>query len=160
MLHSPETWVAVGFVIFVLAIAKPVMRAINGALDARAARIKATLDEAAKLREDAQHLLAEYQRKSRNAMKESEEILAAASAQAARLAEEQAAALENNLKTRERIALERIALAEAEALKEVRETAVDIAIAATRKLIADNLDATRGGALIDAAIAEMPRRLN
>ena len=83
-----------------------------------------------------------------------------AKAEAARLAEEQAAALENNLKTRERIALERIARADAEALKEVRETAVDIAIAATRKLIADNLDATRGGALIDAAIAEMPRRLN
>ncbi|MBM3486713.1 MAG: F0F1 ATP synthase subunit B [Alphaproteobacteria bacterium] len=160
MLQSPDTWVAVGFVIFVAAIAKPVMRAINRALDARAARIKATLDEAAKLREDAQHLLAEYQRKSRNAMKEADDLLAAASSQAARLAEEQTAALEASLKTRERLALERIALAEAEALKEVRETAVDVALAATRKLIADNLDATRGGALIESAIAELPRRLN
>jgi F-type H+-transporting ATPase subunit b len=160
MFETPEFWVAVGFVILVAGIAKMVVRSVNGALDARAARIKATLDEAAKLREDAQHLLAEYQRKQRNAVKEAEDVLAAATARAEQHAKDAAVQLAASLAQREKLALEKIALAEAEALKQVREAAVDVAIAATRKLIAERVDAARANQLIDAAIAELPQRLH
>jgi len=160
MLESPEFWVAVGFVIFVAGVYKPISRGITGALDARAARIKATLDEAAKLREDAQHILAEYQRKQRNAVKEAEDIVAAAATRAEQMAKDSAAQLAATLAQREKLALEKIAMAEADALKQVREAAVDVAIAATRKLIAERVDAARANQMIDAAIAELPKRLN
>ncbi len=160
MLQSAEFWVAVGTVIFVAGIYRPVARAMGSALDARAAKIKATLDEAAKLCEDAQHLLAEYQRRQRDAVKETEEMLDRAREEAERLAAEAAAGLEAAIKRREQLARDKIAGAEAEALRQVRETAVDVAIAATRRLITERLDESRAGALIDSAVSELPRSLH
>ncbi len=76
LIHSPEFWVAIGFVILIGAMAwLKVGKMIGSALDARADKIKASLDEAAELREEAQHVLAEYQRKQRDAVKEMEEML-------------------------------------------------------------------------------------
>jgi F-type H+-transporting ATPase subunit b len=160
ILHSPEFWVAVGFVILVVAIAKPVGRAFGSMLDARSGRIKETLDEATRLREEAQHLLAEHQRKQRDAVRETEEMLARAKEEAERLAAEAVDNLEVALKRREEMAHDKIARAEAEALQQVRETAVDVAVAATRKLIADKLDQGRRDALVDEAISELPDKLH
>lgn len=160
MLSSPEFWVAVGFVILVVGAARPAWRAISTGLDARAEKIKATLDEAAKLREEAQHLLAEYQRKQRDAMKETEEIVAHAKVEAERLAAKASADLDVALKRREQMAIEKIAQAETEALREVREISVDLAVAAARALIADNLDDKRKGELVDEAIKELPNKLH
>jgi F-type H+-transporting ATPase subunit b len=160
MLHSPEFWVAVGFVILVVAIAKPIGRAFGSMLDSRSGRIKETLDEATRLREEAQHLLAEHQRKQRDAVRETEEMLARAKEEAERLAAEAVDNLEVALKRREEMAHEKIARAEAEALQQVRETAVDVAVAATRKLIADKLDQGRRDALVDEAISELPDKLH
>ena len=160
MLHSPEFWVAVGFVILVVAIAKPVGRAFGSMLDARSGRIKETLDEATRLREEAQHLLAEHQRKQRDAVRETEEMLARAKEEAERLTAEAVDNLEVALKRREEMAHDKIARAEAEALQQVRETAVDVAVAATRKLIADKLDQGRRDALVDEAISELPDKLH
>lgn len=160
LLLSPEFWVAVGFVIFVASIAKPMGRAFASMLDARSNRIRETLDEAARLREVAQHLLAEHQRKQRDVVRETEEMLAKAKEEAERLAAEAAENLATVLGRREEMALEKIARAEAEALQQVRETAVDVAVAATRKLIADKLDEGRRDGLVDDAISELPDMLH
>ncbi len=160
LLHSPEFWVAVGFIFFVAAIAKPTGRAFASMLDARSDRIRETLDEAARLREEAQRLLAEYQRRQRDVVRETEEMLAKAKEEAERFAAEASANLEIVLARREEMARQKIARAEAEALQQVREIAVDVAVAAARELIADGLDDRRRGALVDAAISELPEKLH
>ncbi len=160
LLNSPEFWVAVGFVILMAAIAKPVGKAFAAMLDARSERIRATLDEATQLREEAQHLLVEHQRKQRNAVQETEDMLSKAKEESERLAAEAAADLEITLRRRAEMAHEKIARAEAEALQQVREIAVDVAVAAARKLIAEKLDDGRRSALVDAAISELPDKLH
>ena len=159
-LHTPEFWVAIGFIVFFLAIAKKGWAAIIGGLDGRAERIRTSLDDAARLREEAQHLLAEYQRKQRDAAKEIDGLLAAARTEAERSSVNAAAALEALVKRREQLAIDKIAQAEADALQAVRNTAVDVAIAATRKLLGDRLGATAASGLVDNAIAELPQKLH
>ena len=160
MLQSPEFWVAVAFVILIGVIAKPVWKTITSSLDSRAERIRESLDDAMKLREEAQHLLAEYQRKQRDAAKECEEIVASAEAAAARLATETGEKLEQALVRREQLAIDKIAQAEAEALQQVRDTTVNIAIAATRSILEQRIDAQTGKILIDRTIAELATKLN
>lgn len=159
-LHSPEFWVAVGFIVLMAVIAKPAWRTMIGGLDARAERIRASLDDAARLREEAQHLLAEYQRKQRDAAKEIDELLASARAEAERASGNAGDALDAALKRREQLALDKIAQAEADALQAVRNTAVDIAVAATRKLLVDRIDAAASARLIDQTITELPQKLH
>ena len=101
-----------------------------------------------------------YQRKQRDAVRETEEMLAKAKDEATRLAAEAAANLEIALARREEMAHQKIARAEAEALRQVREIAVDVAVAAARELIADKLDDGSRAALVDAAIAELPEKLH
>ncbi len=160
MLSTPEFWVAVGFVILVVCIARPVWRALTGALDARSEQIRATLDEARTLHEEAQHLLAEYQRKQRDAAREAEQMIEQARNEAERLRAEAAEALERTLERRQALAREKIAQAEAEAIREVRNAAVDIAVAATARLIGERLGTDRATALIDDAVKDLPRHLN
>lgn len=160
LLHSPEFWVLVGFIILVVAIAKPMGRAFATMLDARSNQIKETLDEAARLREEAQHLLVEHQKKQRNAAQETERMLARAKEESERLAAEATANLETALQRREEMAREKIARAEAEAVQQVREIAVDVAVAAARKLIAEKLDEGSRSSLVDSAISELPEKLH
>ena len=160
LLHSPEFWVAIGFIILVGAIAKPMSKALTSMLDARTTRIKKTLDEAAQLREEAQHLLAEHQRMQRNAMRESEELIAKAKAEAERSIAEATVSLEIALQRREEMAHGKITRAETEALQQVREIAVDVAVAAAQKLIAEKLDNDGRNKLVDAAISELPEKLH
>ncbi len=160
MFETPEFWVAVGFVILVVGIARPVARAMTSGLDARSARIRAALDEARILREEAQHLLAEYQRKQRDAAREAESMIEQARAEAGRIAAEAAASLDRAVERREALARAKIAQAEADAVREVRNVAIDVAIAATGRVIADHLGEDRAGALVDEAAAELPRQFN
>ena len=161
LIHSPEFWVAIGFVILIGVMAwLKVGKMIGSALDARADKIKASLDEAAELREEAQHVLAEYQRKQRDAVKEMEEMLVRARDESKHLAEEAAQNLGRAMERREEMARDKIAQAEAEALQEVREIAVDVALAAARKLITDGLDEARAGQLLEDAIAELPNKVH
>ena len=159
-LHTPEFWVAIGFILLVLAIAKKSWVAIKAGLDSRAERIRASLDDATKLREEAQHLLAEYQRKQRDAAKEIDGLLAAARAEAERSSVNAAGALEDLVKRREQIAIDKITQAEADAIQAVRNTTVDVAIAAARKLLNDKLTTTTASGLVDKAIAELPQKLH
>jgi F-type H+-transporting ATPase subunit b len=155
-----ETWVAITWLIVVALVARPVFRAITAALDLRREKIRARLEEAERLRTEAQDMLASYQKKQRDALKEAESIVGQAKVEAERLAAQMSANLDELLKRREQQAVERINQAEAEALREVRNKAVDIAIEATRKLIAENLSAEQASALIDDAIKDLPNRLH
>lgn len=156
LFHDPEFWVLVCFVIALAILLKKASPMVAGMLDARAAKIKAELDEAQQLREEAHRTLAEYQRKQRDALKEAEEIIARARLEAERAAEQAARDLEAALERRQRLAVEKISLAESKALAEVRNTAVDVAIAAVGRMLAQDLDARRRNALIDQAIASLP----
>lgn len=159
-LHDPETWIAVAFVVFILLAGKPILRAMNKGLDDRSGRIKANLDEARRLREEAEALLNEYQTKQKAAAKETADILAHARDEAKTLRKEAAANLEAMLKRRERMALDKIAQAEAQALAEVRSEAVDLAVAAATRILTQHLAADRAGALIDQSIGELERKLH
>ena len=153
-------WAAVAFIIVVAAAARPVGRGIAGALDVRSNRIRDQIEEAQRLREEAQQMLASYQRKQRDAAKEAEEIVSAAEAEAKRLAEAEQAQLEHSLKRREQQAKDRLNQAEQDAVNEVRSKAVEIAVQAARDVIAEQITAQKQNALIDKAIDELPSRLH
>ena len=159
LLHDAEFWMLVAAVVFVVAVWRPASRMITGGLDARAARIRAELDEARRLREEAERVLAEYRAKEQQAKAEAEAIVAHAKAEAERIAAQSARDLELAVGRRQRMAEERIAQAEAKALDEVRATAIDVAITAARDVIAAEIDERRGSALLDAAIVALPQRL-
>lgn len=160
MLHDSNFWFGVSFVIFVLLVAKMAGKSIVGMLDDRGRRIAAELEAAQKLREDAQAALAQFQRKQRDALKEAEGIIASAREEAERIRTEAAVDLEQALKRRQQQAMDKIAQAETQALQQVRDLAVDIAVAATEKLLVENLDSNRNTALVNQAIAELPGKLH
>jgi F-type H+-transporting ATPase subunit b len=157
---TAEFWVAVGFVLFMALVARSVLRVIGVALDDRADKIRSQIDEATRLAEEAQQLLATYERKQREAADEAETIVDQARREADRLARQAAADLERSLKRREELALERIAQAEQTAVADVRARMVEIAMAATRRLLVEQIDAKQASALIDSAIDELPKKLH
>lgn len=158
--NDPTLWVAVAFVILVVGVFKPASKAIAKGLDGRAEAIRRTIDEAASLREESQQMLAEYQRKLRDGMKETEAMLAQAREEAKLFAEEGKAKLEESIARREQMAVEKIAQAEADALREVRTMSVDLAISATRDLIAQRMDPAKSTAMIDDSISNLSQRLH
>jgi F-type H+-transporting ATPase subunit b len=158
-LHESEFWVLVAAIVFVALVGRKVFGALAGGLDARAARIRGELDEARRLREEAEQLLAEYRAKQQQAAADAEAIVAQAKAEAERIATQSARDLEQALERRQHMAEDRIAQAEAKALAEVRSAAVDIAIAAAREVITHEIDERRGSALLDEAIVTLPQRL-
>ena len=160
LLAQPEFWLTIAFAIFVIAVAKPLGGKIAAALDSRSKLIAREIEEAGKLRDEAQTLLASYQRRSRDAIKEAEQILTNAKIEAQRIQDEASANLEASLKRREQLALDKIAQAEARAVEDVRNAAVDVALAATRQLIEQNLDAAKSTALVEDAIKDLPKRLH
>ena len=160
MLYDPTFWVAVAFVIFVAATGKPIWKAITGGLDARAERIRQELDEATRLREEAQKMLAEYKRQQSEAASEAEAMLAHAREEAERLRDQAATDIAETLQRREQAAVEKIAQAEAKALQEVRARAVDIAVAATGKILAETIDEAKAGELVDQSIRELKGKLH
>ena len=159
-IHNPHTWVTIGLIIFLVYAGPKVWRGLGGFLDQRSIKIKADLDEAQKLKDEAQALLAEYQRKQRDALKEAEDIISSAKAQAQREIAEAKTNLDASLARREAASLEKIAQAEAQALAEVRREAVDVATAAAAQVIRGQIDGARGGILIDQAIAEVEKKIH
>jgi F-type H+-transporting ATPase subunit b len=160
LFHDVEFWIAIAFIVAVVVLYKKAAPGIVGGLDARAARIKEEIEEAKRLRAEAEATLADYQRKQRDALAEAQSIVARAKEDAERIGKEAEAELEAALKRREASTLDKIAQAEAKALAEVRHVAVDVAIEATRVLLRETLDKQRGSQLIDAAIEELPKRLH
>ncbi len=160
LLQNEYLWITLSIATLFYFAWTPAKNALLGGLDARAERIRKDLDEAASLRAQAEKLLAEYTAKHQDAMKQADEIVARAKEEAARLAAKAEADLQASLKRREEMAMQRIAQAEAQATAEVRGAAVDLAMAATQKLLAQGLDRNRPDALIDTAVKALPTRLN
>jgi F-type H+-transporting ATPase subunit b len=160
MFSDPTFWVGLAFVLTVGYISRPIWRAMSGSLDERADKIRAQIEEARKLREDAQALLAEYQRKQRDALSEAEAIVAQAKEDAARMKAQAEKDLQHSIERRKAQALDRIAQSEAQALASVRNTAVDVAMAAAEKLIAEKMSADHQAGLVDQSIKDLGSRLN
>ena len=157
---TAEFWVAVSFVGFIaLLVYYNVPGLISKALDERADAIRQELDEARRLREEAQQLLADYQRKSREAEDEANAIIAQAKREAEALAAETRNSLKEGLERRTKLAEEKIARAEAQALNEVRAAAVDSAIAAAERIIKRKVTPEVNARLIDQSVGEV-KRLN
>jgi F-type H+-transporting ATPase subunit b len=157
--QEPETWLAVAFLIFIGLLARPVWRRATTTLDARAAQIETDLEEARKLREEAQATLASYQRKQRDAAREAEQIIAHAEESAKRITADAEVALKDMLKRREALTVEKIAQAQAKAVSEVKAEAVEIALAATERLLRERIDEAKSDQLVEAAIKDIPARL-
>jgi F-type H+-transporting ATPase subunit b len=160
VIHDTAFWVAIAFIIAVLALFKPASKMIVGSLDKRSDRIRDELDEARRLREEAQELLASYERKQREAEKEAEGIVAHAKEEAERLARRAATELEAQVARRRQQALDRIDQAGKDAEREVRAAAVDLALKATRKLLAEKIGEDQQSKLVDDAINEVAKRLH
>ena len=158
--EKPETWVLIAFIIFVVGMYRPVTRMMGAKLDGRTEAIKTELDEAQRLREEAQHTLAEYQRKQRDALSEAEGIVAEAREEAKRIEVNLQARTEDTLKRREQQALDMIAAAEARAIADVRALAADIAIDATRRILTETVEGQKCDELVNEAIREVPGKLN
>jgi len=156
-----EFWVAVAFVIFIAVLLKlGAHRVLLGALDDRGARIKAELDEARRVREEAQALLADYQRRRGEADREADAIVVAARAEAERLAAEAKAKVEDFVARRTKVAEAKIAQAEAQALADVRAAAADAAVAAAEKILSDTAKGKVGDDLMAQGIGELKAKLN
>jgi F-type H+-transporting ATPase subunit b len=160
-LSDAEFWVAVAFVIFIGVLLRlGAHRLIAGALDDRAARIKAELDEATRLREEAQVLLADYQRKRREADREADAIIVAAQGEAERLAVEAKTKVEDFVARRTKMAETKIAQAEAQAVADVRAAAADAAVAAAEKILTETAKGKVGDDLIARGIQDLKAKLN
>ena len=129
-------------------------------LDDRADKIRKELDEARQLKEEAQSLLATYERKQRDAMQEAEAMIAHAEEEAKREAENAAQKLADSIARREQLAVEKIALAEAQAQKEVREAAIQVAVAAATKVIGEQLQGDKATALVEQSIQDLSQQLH
>ena len=154
-------WATIGLLIFVavmLYIKVPAMLARS--LDARAARIRGELDDARRLREEAQALLADYQKKRKEAEQEAAEIIEAAKREAATLADEARRRTEDYVARRAALAEQKIGQAEREAIAEVRSSAVDLAVEAARAVLAAKVDAKAGADLFKTALQEVKAKLN
>ena len=161
MFQDPTFWVLVAFIGFVgVLVYLKVPDMVTKGLDARAEKIKADLEDADALLKEAQGLLASYQKKQREAADEAQEIKARAKEEVKRIVESGRARLEDSLQRREKLAMDRITQAEASALDEIRDRTADIALDATRDLLANNLSDHKANAMLDDAIIELPGRLN
>jgi F-type H+-transporting ATPase subunit b len=161
MLGEAEFWVAVAFVIFVgVMIYFGVHKLIVGALDQRAVGIRAELDEARRLKEEAAALLAEYRRKQQTAEREAAEIVAGAKAEAERLALEAKTRMDEFVARRTQMAETKIAQAEAQAVADVRSAAADAAVAAAEKVLTRTVKGSVADELVNKGIAELKSKLN
>jgi len=160
MFSDPTFWVAVSFVLFLAIAGKTIMKGLTKLLDDRTALIARTLGEAEKLRNEAQKARDEAQKNLADSAQLARDIVTQAKQEAVRLAEHAAEEREALIGRREQQAKDRIAQAEAQASREVRNMAVDVALAATRTLLKEQVGSGRTQAMLDEAIAELPRRLH
>jgi len=153
-------WILIAFATFAGVFGRKAWAAIKKTLDGRRDKIQSELDEAQRLREEAQSLLAEYERKQLEAEDEARQMVEHAKVEAERHADNAKQALEETMRRREEAAMQRIQQAETDALREVRETAAALAVEATAQLIRENLDDTLADALIERSIREMDEKLH
>ena len=161
MFAEPELWVAVAFVIFIgILVYLGVPKLMIDALDTRARRVQAELDEARRLKEEAQKLLAEYQGKQRQAESEAAAIIEGAKAEAERIAAEVHTKMQEFVARRTKMAETKIAQAEAQAVADVRAAAADAAVTAAEKILTDSVKGKVADDLIARGIGDVKAKLN
>jgi F-type H+-transporting ATPase subunit b len=160
-LAETENWVAIAFILFLGLLAYlGAHRKIIGALDARQGRIKSELAEATRLREEAKALLAEFERKGREAEGEAAAIVASAKAEAERLATEAKTRMEEFVTRRTKMAETKITQAEAQALADVKAAAADAAVAVAEKILAASATGKVAEDLVAKGIADLKSKFN
>lgn len=158
--EDPQFFVLVAFVITIGLIGKTVYHKINVFLDERSEGIRKSIEEATQLREEAQDLLASYERKQRDAANEAKEIIEQATREAEHLTEKATTDMNTLIDRRRRQAKDRIAQAEIAARDEIRTVAIEIALEASRRILSEKISSKKGDALIDEAIKDLPSQLH
>jgi len=157
---DPRLWVGVAFTIFFLIFGRKLWAAVTGMLDKRAIQIRNELDEAARLRSEAEALLVDAKAQREAAMRDAESMLSAARHEAIRVGEAARAEAAAAAARRERMALDRISAAEKAAVTDVRLAAADVAARAAGEVIARGFGAEADGHLIDQSIQNLPAALS
>jgi F-type H+-transporting ATPase subunit b len=161
MFEDPETWVAIAFLILVIIFAWiGAHRTVLTALDHRAERIKGELDDASRLKEEAAKVLAEYKAKRASAEREAADIVTNARAEAERIAAEAKTRMEDFVARRTKTAESKIAMAEAQALADVRAAAADAAVQAASTILSKSVKGSVADDLLTRGIAEVRQKLN
>ena len=161
MFQEPETWVAIAFIILMCVFAYfGVHRTVLKALDNRSARIKAELDDARRLKDEAAKVLGDYKARRASAEREAEDIIANARSEAERIATEAKAKMEDFVARRTKTAESKIALAEAQALADVRAAAANAAVAAASSILSKTVKGEVADDLLTKGIAEVRQKLN
>ena len=156
---DPKFWVGVAFILFVVLTGRLMWQRLAGMLDARAKAVRMELEEAGRLRAEAEALRQQAEADRAAAAAEAEQMIARAKTEAERLAKKAAEEAEASAKRSERMAMDRIAAAEASAVAEVRRTAAEVATHAAQEVIAAKFDAQADAALVDRSVAELPKAL-
>ncbi len=160
-LYEAEFWVAIAFVIFVLIIVRlGVHRTVIGALDDRSKRIAGELDNARKMREEAQSILAGAEKRRRDAEREAQDILSGARAEAERVAAEAKASAEDFVARRTHMAEQKIAQAESQAVADVRAAAAEAAVAVSQRVLGQTVRGSVADDLIGQGIRDIRAKLN
>jgi F-type H+-transporting ATPase subunit b len=161
MFFEPEFWVAVAFVILMILFAYlGIHKTVLKALDHRAERIKAELDDARRIKEEAANLLADYKSRRASAVREAEEIISNAKAEAERIAADAKAKMEDFVARRTKTAESKIALAEAQALADVRAAAAEAAVTAASTILSQSVKGPVADDLLAKGIDEVRTKLN
>ncbi|MGD0433758.1 MAG: F0F1 ATP synthase subunit B [Acetobacteraceae bacterium] len=156
---EPSHWVVLAFILFFAIFGKKLWTALTGMLDARSAAVRAEINEAARLKTEAEAMLKEAEATRAKAQADARELIDGAAVEAARVAEATRAETEAAAMRREQMALDRIAAAQKQAVDEVRTAAAELATIAARQVIAEGLSPEAGATLIDQAIARLPAAL-
>jgi F-type H+-transporting ATPase subunit b len=156
---EPRNWVIIAFVLFFAIFGRKLWSALAQMLDDRAAKVRAELDEAARLRQEAEAMLRAAEASRAEALRDAQALIDGAKTEAGRVAAAAAAEAEASARRREQMALDRIAAAEKAAVEEVRQTAVEVATEASRQVIREGLSADADAQLIDQAITRLPGAL-
>ena len=160
-LLDAEFWVAVGFFLFVgVLVYFGIPQKMLAALDSRGARIKAELDDAKRLRDEAEALLAQYRRKRQEAEREAEAIIAGAREEAERVAAEAKTRMEEFVTRRSQVAEAKIAQAETQAVADVRAAAAEAAVAAAEKILTQSAKGEVADRLLTQGIRDVKAKLN
>jgi len=159
MIMTTELILLIALALFIAAVWRPLTRAVFGSLDARAERIRDELEEAQRLREEAQTMLAQYQRKLHEGEAHAAAIVEHAQEEAKRLERQARTQLEQTMQRRTQQALDRIAAAESRALQDVRAQAAHLSVQATRELLKSHLEGDRARTVMDQSLEEVRREL-
>jgi F-type H+-transporting ATPase subunit b len=157
---STTIWVAISFFAFLIIAYKMGRQSVVDGLDSRINEVKNEIETAERLRVESQELLAQYQRKQRDAEQEAHEIIDRAQQQAQRMAENSKAELQETMVRREEQLTSRLKRLEENAIAEIQSRAADLAVAATTEMIAQTLDEKSNASLNDSTIQSLSKNLN